>query len=52
MNCNLRVIEDVILICLKYLDLRIIFILPKYYIQPSLEQFFQLMNNKKSRCDM
>ena len=49
MNCNLRVIEDeyhVILICIKYLDLRILFILPKYYIQPSLERFCQLMNNK------
>ena len=44
MNCNLRVIEDeyhVILICHKYLDLRIIFILPEYYTQPSLERFCQ-----------
>ena len=49
MNCNLRVIEDeyhVILICPKFLDLRIIFLSPKYYTQPSLEQFCQLMNNK------
>ena len=36
----------VILICPKYLDLRILFILPKYYAQPSLERFCQLMNNK------
>ena len=51
MSCNLRVIEDeyhVILICPKYLDLRILFILPKYYTQPSLERFCQLMNNKNT----
>ena len=46
MNCNLREIEDdyhVILICPKYFDLIIQFILPKYYIQLSLERFYQLM---------
>ena len=51
MNCNLRVIEDeynVILICPKYLDLKTLFILPKYYTQPSLERFGQLMNNKNA----
>ena len=51
MSCNLRVIEDeyhVILICPKYLDLRTLFILPKYYTQPSLERFCQLMNNKNT----
>ena len=51
MNCNLGVIEDeyhVILICPKYSDLRIRFILPKYYTQPSLKRFCQLMNNKNA----
>ena len=49
--CNLRVIEDeyhVILIRPKYLDLRILFILPKYYTQPFLDRFCQLMNNKNA----
>ena len=51
MNCNLRVIEDeyhVILICPKYFDIGILFTLPKYYTQPSLEQFCQLMNIKNA----
>ena len=39
---------SLILICPKYLDLRILFILPKYYTQPSLERFCQLMNNKNT----
>ena len=51
MNCNLRVIEHeyhVILICSKYLDWRIQFILPKYYTQPSLERFCPLTNKKNA----
>ena len=41
-------VYHVILICPKYFDLRIQFILPKYYTPQSLEERYQLKNNKKT----